>query len=256
MPAPVLRGRAKLDTGFRRSPSDIRDIRYGNVANPTLDVPESFALETARFKLPTYNQGDIPKCVASSGALLKTAQEKVETGKTLLFDDDELYSHVALPGGGANIRDMLQLLVDRGAVPTTAKRPKTIAMYAAIDPKNHDEVKHAMVQGGALIVGMEVTRGFCKGGGAEFNPSAEGNENDSVGFHAIVSDFYGVDGPGLHNSWGEDWMDGGRTTVTWDFWDRYVFEVWSTVDTRDEAVQERLEERGLLNIFGPFGNRA
>lgn len=249
MPAPVLRGRAKLDTGFRRSPHDIRDVRYGNVANPKLEAPEAFSFETGKRKLPVYNQGDVPKCVASSLSLLKTAQEKVECGKTLLFDDDELYSHIDLPGGGAYIRDGLQLLKDRGAIPTTAKRPRSISLYAAIDPKNHEEVKHAMTQAGVLVIGMQVTRGFCKGGGKEFDANAEGNVNDIVGAHAIATTAYDPEGPFLHNSWGEDWEDGGKTKVTWDFWDRYVFECWTSVDTRDDKVQERIEERSFLNIF-------
>lgn len=252
MPAPVLRGRAKLDTGFRRSPADIRDVRYGNVANPTLEAPEEFSFETGKFKLPIYNQGDIPKCVASSLSLLKTAQERVECGKSMLFNDDELYGHIDLPGGGAYIRDGLQLLKDRGALPISnaAKpRPRSISLYAGVDPKNHTEVKHAMMQAGVLVIGMSVTRGFAKGGGKEFDAAAEGNVNEVVGAHAIAATAYDPEGPTLHNSWGDDWMDAGKTKVTWEFWDRYVFECWTSVDTRDDAVKERLEERSFLNLF-------
>lgn len=253
MPAPILRGRAKLDTGYRRSPADIRDIRYGYVAKESITAPEAYALETAKFQLPTYNQGDIPKCTCSASALLKTAQEKVETKKTLLFDDNELYRHVELPGGGAYIRDVLQLLVDQGAQPTTMKNKRKIQMYAGVDPKNHEEVKHAMSTGGLIVVGMEVTRGFCKGGGKEFNPNAEGNENEIVGAHAIAATAYDPDGVTLHNSWGEDWMDGGRTHVTWEFWDKYLFEAWVTVDASDEEIADNIKTRRELNVFNLLG---
>lgn len=249
MAAPVLRGRAKLDTGFRRSPADIRDVRYGFIAKESVTAPEAYALETAKFQLPTYNQGQIPKCTCSAASLLKTAQEKVETRKTLLFDDDELYKQVELPGGGAYIRDVLQLLVDQGAQPTTMKSKRKIQMYAGVDPKNHIEVKHAMSTGGLLVVGMSVTRGFMKGGGKEFAIDAGGNENEIVGAHAIAATAYDPEGVTLHNSWGEDWMDNGKTHVPWEFWDQYLFEAWVTVDAKDPEITENLKTRRDLNVF-------
>lgn len=248
MAAPVLRGRATLDTGFRRSPTDIRDIRYGFVAKADVDVPESYSFDTPRRQLPVYDQGQVPKCTCSASALLKTAQERVEQNKTYLFDDDELYGHVKLPGGGAYIRDVLQLLVDSGATPVGKTQRRKIQMYAAVDPKNHDEVKHAMVTAGLLVVGFDVPRSFLKGGGKEFDAGTAGGD-DIVGAHAIAATFYGPTGPGLHNSWGPDWMDNGRTQVSWEFWDRYVTEVWSTVDATDEEVASRIKKRDKLNIF-------
>lgn len=248
MAAPVLRGRMKLDTGFRRSPADIRDIRYGFVARDGVDVPESYSFDTPRRQLPVYDQGQVPKCTCSASSLLKTAQERVEENKTFLFDDDELYSHVELPGGGAYIRDVLQFLVDSGATPVGKKQRRKIKLYAAIDPKNHDEVKHAMVTAGVLVVGFEVPRSFLKGGGKEFD-AAGAKDDDIVGRHAIVASSYGPLGPGLQNSWGPEWMDNGRTQVSWEFWDRYVDEVWSTVDATDPQVAENLSARKALNLF-------
>ena len=60
----------------------IKDLRLSPVA-----LPEEYDPPTL-----IYNQGQIPKCAASSGAGVKTDEEYGEFGKLIKFDDDWLYA--------------------------------------------------------------------------------------------------------------------------------------------------------------------
>jgi hypothetical protein len=216
--------------GFVRSPADHRDHIYSLTAKP-VDLPYRWDWNEEFGALPVYDQGQVPACVGFSLAALKTAQERFETQQVLPFDGNQIYKQVALPEGGAYIRDGLEFLRKTGIAVEGQNEAFRIHSYAGIDPKDHYHVKHAIYKWGAVSVGFDVPASFTDGGGKEFSVHGDGDE--IVGGHAILAVGFSTTGVILHNSWGTSWGDYGRAVVTWEFWDKYVSEVWSVVDAKD-----------------------
>lgn len=237
-----------MNSGYRVSRLDHRDMRYGLVAPETITVsglPASYDFATTAT-LPVFNQGRVPACVGYTLAGLKVAQEELEKGAVLPFDGLDIYSAIAAPGGGAEMRVGLDYLLKQGAAADGQRFP--ISSYAGVALQAHDEVKHALVTSRVLVAGFEVPRSFMQGGGHEF-VVAEGEDDQIVGGHAILVVGYDETGLILHNSWGEQWGNAGRTTITWEFWDRHFMEAWACVDTTDPVVAAKIE--AVTSPLGP-----
>ncbi|GAC1521755.1 MAG: hypothetical protein NVS3B1_06380 [Marmoricola sp.] len=224
-------------TGFRSSLVDHRDrLMRADAAAP----PPPASYSTPHLAdLPTFDQGTIPKCVATSISLCKTAMGDDETGVITLFDDDEFYSHIADPnGGGADIRTALDWVLHTGLKVKADGTLRQINGYAGIVPTDHVAVMTALAGGGILEVGFDVPRSFMQGGGHEFKvqPGVDPQNNTAdpiVGGHGIAVVRYDPAGPWFKNSWGADWpVPGARglIQVSWDFWDTYVTECWALGD--------------------------
>jgi hypothetical protein len=224
-------------SGHHPSSLDHRDYRYALIAPEAAAIPEAYDFEAQR-PLPVMDQAAVPACVAYTLAGLKTAQEDVEVGSTLPFDPQAIYTIIKTPAGGATYRSGFDFLLNVGA-PANGTYYR-ISSYAGVAPTSHDEVKHALVTSGVLAAGMHVPRSFTGTGGNEFDFAPGGDPDEIVGGHALLVVGWTAFGPILHNSWGTKWGDQGRTTVSWAWWDRYVFEVWASVDASDEAVQAKV----------------
>lgn len=219
-----------LDTGYRRSPADHRDHSYrervlGAGSMPKL--PASFRVDK-RTPLPVYDQGDVPSCVGWAMATGKTSQERFDKRRTVRFDGLGFYEQIALPGGGAYIRDALNLARTDGIKPEQGKAHR-IASYAAVNPRDHDAVRHAIFTGRGVLIGFAVTRQWARGGGREFAPT----DSEELGGHGMWVTGYSPAGPGALNTWSESWGDKGRAVLPWAYWDRHVWECWTLLDADD-----------------------
>lgn len=181
-----------------------------------------------RTPLPVYDQGSVPSCVGWGTATAQTALERFDKRRTLRHDGAEFYSHIALPGGGAYPRDALKLWRDVGILDDRGRRHR-ISGYAAVNPRDHDAVKHAMRTGHGLCIGFSVTRQWAQGGGREFDPS----DGDELGGHWMFASGWEPAGPIGHNTWGGDWAVSGRALLPWAYWDRHVWETWAVTDVND-----------------------
>lgn len=226
---------ATLDqlTGFQPSLVDHRDriLTLGGSLPP-------ISYWNNWISIPALDQGRVPKCVASSLCTFKMIMLYDEIGQTPQFDDDEFYSHIAAPGGGADIRTALDWMLHQGirnkSLPTDVR---TIKSYAGVVVTDHDAVKLAIAQSGGLEIGFDVPRSFMHGGGKEFKvqpPTVSGGPVDPiVGGHGICVPGYDANGPWFKNTWGADWPTPGAQgliQVSWDFWDTYVTEAWMVQD--------------------------
>ncbi len=218
------------DTGYRRSPVDHRDYQYRErVLGNALPVktPERYRVDQ-RTPLPVYDQGDVPSCMGWSVATAQTAMERKDKRRTVRHDGLEFYGHIALPGGGAYPRDALKLWADRGVL-TEAGKAHKIAGYAAVNPRDHVAVRHAIFTGRGVLIGFAVTRQWAQGGGKEFAPT----DSNELGGHAMFVTGYGPAGPLGHNTWSESWGNKGRAVLPWAYWDRHVWEAWTLLDVDD-----------------------
>ncbi len=229
----ALAGPVVIDTGYRRSPTDHRDWSYRDrvMAAQPIDLdrlPRRWRVDQ-RNPLPVYRQQG-PSCVGWIVATAQTALERFDKRRTVRHDGQEFYSHIALPDGGAYIRDALKLWRDLGVRVEGSDTRHRIAGFAAVNPRDHDAVRHAMRTGHGLCIGFEVTRQWADGGGAEF---ADDGTSDVLGGHGSFVSGWEAPGPLDHNTWGEDWSGDGRAVLPWSYWDRRVWECWAVLDVND-----------------------
>lgn len=220
-----------LDFGYRRSPVDHRDYLYAErvlAADPAAAkrAPKSYRVDK-RSPLTAYTQAG-PSCTGWAGATLKTVQERKDQRRTLSFDGQRLYAPIALPGGGAYIRDLLEQMRTVGVHDVNGDVYR-IAGYAGVNPRDHDAVRHAIATHRGVLIGFMVTKQWAAGGGAEFTDGP----GDDLGGHAMYLPGYDPDGPDGLNTWGPGWSGDGRAKLPWAYWDRNVWECWTVLDEDD-----------------------
>lgn len=236
-------------TGMKRSLADHRDVPYSLVAQAEVQVPDAYnAMD--EVSLPVEDQGSFPSCVGWTFAAIKMFHEYKECGQVHRFDGLALYRSGGGGEDGITMRAGAEATRAVGApLLTDPAKAYKIQAYAGVSPKVHDAVKHAIFTNGVCAGAFMVPKFFMgTTGGKEFDVAPGGDADTIVGGHAIAVVGYNPEGIFLHNSWGRDWMDGGRAFVTWQFWDKYFDELWTTVDLRDNVVAARFARfrQGLL----------
>lgn len=236
-------------TGRIASPVDHKDVPYALVAQSDVTVPDAYSV-LDEVDLPVEDQGNHPACVGWTFGAIKTFQEFRECGQVHRFDGLAVYQNAGGGPDGITMRAGAEATRDIGApLQSDSARLYKIQAYAGVSPKVHDAVKHAIFTNGVVAGAFMVPRFFMgTTGGKEFDVAPGGGAEDIVGGHAIAVVGYNPEGVFLHNSWGTDWMDGGRAFVTWQFWDKYFDELWTTIDLRDNLVAQRFFRfrRGII----------
>jgi hypothetical protein len=128
-------------------------------------------------------------------------------------------------GPGGNEQHVLTYLVKRGA-PTgpTGQTVHKIAAFIEVDPRNTDDVQRTIADFGLAYIGFNVPQNIMPSGSPP--PAvwtvAPGSPQ-IIGGHAVV--LAGYDASGLKViSWGEYY------TMTWEFFAKYVDEVYAIAD--------------------------
>jgi len=128
-------------------------------------------------------------------------------------------------GPGGNEQHVLTYLLRHGA-PTgpAGKTVHKIAAFVEVDPRNTDDVKRTIADCGVAYIGFNVPQTIMPEGSQP--PAvwtvAPGNPK-IIGGHAVV--LAGYDANGLRViSWGEYY------TMTWDFFAKYVDEIYAIAD--------------------------
>jgi C1A family cysteine protease len=147
--------------------------------------------------------------------------------------------------GGANIKDAMSVLSEKGAVPEAAWRYEAGdfagAPPAGIGDAKHysargrplggiDEIKAALQQYGPVVVGVTVYESFSSTATRETGTIPDPKPNESiVGGHAIC--VVGYDDAKhrfkFENSWGSGWGDKGYGYVSYDYVRKHGADAWS-----------------------------
>jgi hypothetical protein len=130
-------------------------------------------------------------------------------------------------GPGGNEQKVLTFWMNKG-VPTgpAGATSQKIAAFVEVDVHNVDEVKRAIVECGVAYIGLNVPQYILPAPPAE-PPKvwAVQKTNDAIiGGHAVVLAGYDTNGARLV-SWGNYY------TMTWEFFAKYVDEVYAIADT-------------------------
>jgi len=132
---------------------------------------------------------------------------------------------VAGEGPGGNEQHVLTYLLNTGApTGTNGQTRHKIAGFVEVDPRNTDDVKRAINNCGVAYIGFNVPQNIMPQGGEppavwQVDPS----NPPSVGGHAVVLPGYDATGVKVI-SWGQYY------TMTWDFFAKYVDEVYAIAD--------------------------
>lgn len=128
-------------------------------------------------------------------------------------------------GPGGNEQKVLTYLLNQGAPagPAGATRHK-IAAFVEVDPRNVDDVKRTINECGLAYIGFNVPQSVQPPGQP---PPAVWNyvpdQSNIIGGHAVVLAGYDAQGARVI-SWGQYY------TMTWDFFARFVDEVYAIAD--------------------------
>ena len=232
------------------------------LASPPLrgELPRKVDLKR-HFPKPGH-QGHQPSCVGwASAYALKSYQEAVERkwspdSKDRIFSPAFVYNQIKLPGGGAYIKDAVDLLIREGALsmadfpydesddsrtPTAAERKKANPFRAAsgrrVDSANQrellDQCKGHLASHYPILIGAMVGDSFqghrgTRGSGNFTLPSGPVQGNG----HAMTAIGYDDDRNAMlvMNSWSANWGDGGYGWIDYDTFSRMVKEAYVVQD--------------------------
>jgi hypothetical protein len=130
-------------------------------------------------------------------------------------------------GPGGNEQHVLTYLLKTGAPFGPAGQTKhKIAAFVEVDPRNTDDVKRTINNCGVAYIGFNVPQYIVPAPPAEPPQvwDVQGTDAQIVGGHAVVLAGYDADGAKVI-SWGQYY------TMTWDFFEKYVDEVYGIADS-------------------------
>lgn len=117
-----------------------------------------------------------------------------------------------------------------------------IYAFASVDKYDHEEVKQAIMYLCGLQAGMKVTQSAINQFDNGEPWTITKNEGRLVGYHAIY--IIGYDKEGLSCiTWGK------RQRMSWEFWDKYISEVYAVVDNCNEWQKDSLIDVDKLNEY-------
>ncbi len=238
------------------SPPDPRDFRYPAYA-PVFGAAELPEAYTCDGITEVDNQGAVSSCVAHSLGVIKDWQEYAETGIHTRHSRQFIYSHrpneYYWKGPGMIPREALQTLRDFGVVREEVwpgiveygketwpaplgellpqAQPFQIATYVAINPKDINEIKSAIVTTGPILLCVPVYDNFIPDANGRI-PYPKGNLR---GYHGMAGPGYERDGLVPQNSWGREWGVDGKCILPWGY---PIMEIWGITDATTRRVRK------------------
>lgn len=271
-------------TGARPQKTDNRDHLFASGAG-LVDWDKGFDLRVflsdlwkKPFDLPTNNQDGSLSCVGQSWAKYAGVKNYVETGVWVEVSPHDIYSNIALPGGGAYGRDGGMFLVKQGAatedyVPSYMNpghippdeafmRIKPKASGVLTDLRQLLRVKEIQSVSTQSIDTM--AQSISLNHGTVFAVKGENNGTwfslkPKVGIWEWSHFVYGIafkvmDGKkyiGIKNSWGEACGEGGVQWLGQEWFDRnMVFDGWTATDQANYIDRQADFELFSQNMWG------
>lgn len=162
------------------------------------------------------------------------AQKAIDTepdqDAVLLYEGACGYNPSAAPVNGQNPTDqggdeqsvLTYVMLSGAPVGAAGADRHRIAAFVEIDPRNFDDVKLAIADGGLVYIGFEVPDYMPESAGSTWDVQPGPNAN-VVGGHAVIAAGYDAEGLTII-SWG------AKYRMTWAFWSEFVDEAYLLAD--------------------------
>jgi hypothetical protein len=244
------------------SPYDVRDYKIACIS--TQEFPEEFVLDNVTVK----DQGGTGSCVAHACSSIVEYHNKKQEKNDTVFSTEFIYGHRPTGyyiGEGMYVRDALKTLKRYGDVPLSdliGNNEYDVAMKNVNDNINDlkdkayphrissymnlrgmMDIKTALMKYGYVLSSMPWHANATLKNGVYSH-----NTDEIIGYHAVVIYGWNANGWLVQNSWGENWGQGGRFIVPFDFeWT----ETWSITDNiiNEEDVIKPNESNIFINLF-------
>lgn len=216
-----------MKLGRNKSPADHRDLPLRAVLQGHLPAPppaRSWDDCLADTPIPLFKNDLYGCCAFAAQGHLHLTWARNHGLLGTITDDDVLAAYGSATGftvadpttdNGADMRSALKHWRSRGI------GGHKIGAYASIDPSDHVAIKAAINLFGGVYVGAALPKNVLNQLHWTYQPGL-GSSVGSLGGHCVVACQYDRQFV-VVKSWGR------LIKVTWDWWDRYVDEVWTMI---------------------------
>ncbi|HHY13339.1 MAG TPA: C1 family peptidase [Thermoanaerobacterales bacterium] len=256
--------------GVIPSPPDFRDYRLNEFTDVYSTFPNYYLVPPYEKEsdVPIYDQGYTSMCVAFTGATITEQQEYDESGKFVRVSPGWIYGNRdtgMYMGEGMVPREAWAMLCKDGVPPfedlsfvgsfgecygyvwqkreALKKKAENFKKksYVALELKNKDEIRTAIIKCGAINVSIAVHRDFDKVSDDGFLTSyTDGNVR---GYHSVTCVGFMEKNDMVYliivNSWGKEWGKNGICYMPYNY--RGIQELWAITDMKRRVVEATTE---------------
>ena len=265
----------QFGTGAVRDITDYRDRLYDGIAFSAapFDWDKGYDIEKViNFTIPFKDQDGSSSCVGQAWSYYTGVLDAVETGKYNLVSAKAYYSQIALPSGGAYIREGGKLTVDWGAISETAvpsyengQSPSETFMRDKSWKDNQDDLLAQKLKAKEFRMVADITMDIIAQGIRDnygvvggINGANNGSWNSleptpgkKEWGHALYFGKAGVDEKGKYiatpNSWGNRFNGQWQKLRSDWFTNEYMFNPWLLVDQINAISPEVLQLMADMN---------
>jgi len=255
--------------GVIPSPPDFRDYRLNEFTDVYTVFPDYYLVPPYKSEedIPIYDQGYTSMCVAFTGATITEQQEYHETGKFERVSPCWIYGNRAsgmymgegmIPReawdmlcreGVASFSDMpllgtfgqcyTEVYINKDRLKKKAERNKKLS-YVAVELKNMDEIRTAIMKCGAINVSIAVHKDFDEVGSDGF--LTEFTKGSVRGYHSVTCVGFmekkGILYLIIVNSWGKEYGKNGICYMPFNY--RGIQEIWAITDMHRKVVEANI----------------
>lgn len=184
----------------------------------------------------TYNQGQIPSCVAHSTAGMKSIEDMLEHSVWNTYDAPALYRDNGGTGqNGVDTRRVLQYAQDTGVLVLNGTARYRIGSYAfapRVAGQFEETIKAAVAANMPCVLALLLPQNF----------GWDSSGGITQGYHQVVIAGYTEQYVIILNSWGAGWGNGGLGRVPWafiiqdNFQNGYAY-AYTVIDGLDKDLQ-------------------
>jgi len=208
---------------------------FAAVLRGAVAVPAKYDFDTTHPGIPTpmFMNDTLGDCVIAGRAHQTLRFEDIEQGSVLMIKDadvkKEYFKETGGPDSGLIVLDSLKLWQSRGwKVGTKTYKIRT---FAAIDYKNHQQVRQAIFSDVGIGLGVQLPKaaeGQVQTGQPWSVTTGPDAKPGSWGGHYVFVPGYTALGP-VCVTWGR------KQQMTWDWLDKYCDEAYAIFDAKNSA---------------------
>jgi hypothetical protein len=211
-------------------------------------IPDTYDFDATHSGIPTpmFANDELGDCVIAGRAHQTLRFEDIEQGAVITITDSdvrkEYFKETGGVDGGLVVLDSLKLWRKRGW--RAAKKTYAIKAFAEVDPRDSDQVRHAIFADVGIGLGVQLPRSAQEQiitGQPWDVTNGPDSKPGSWGGHYVFVPGYTPAGP-VCVTWGR------KQQMTWDWLDRYCDEAYAIFDAKD-SFKKTVVDKAKLHAF-------